>query len=167
MQTLNTPSTLPPLSPESSAGRPAAVVVQKFGGTSVADAEKLRASARHAKEARERGQPVMVVVSAMGDGTDDLLALAATLGPNAADKRELDQMLATGEQVAISMMAMTLRSMGVPSASVTVRRRGSAPTACTGVRASRASKERRSRRCWRRGRCRWSRGSRGSPTAGT
>lgn len=97
----------------------ATLVVQKFGGSSVADAEKLRASARHAKEARERGMSVMVVVSAMGDGTDDLLALAQTLGPDAADKRELDQMLATGEQVAISMMAMTLRSMGIPAASIT------------------------------------------------
>lgn len=104
---------------EGRASPPAALVVQKFGGTSVADAEKLRASARHACEARELGQGVMLVVSAMGEGTDDLLALAATLGPDAADKRELDQMLATGEQVAISMMAMTLRSMGVPAASVT------------------------------------------------
>jgi len=108
-----------PLTPANPARSHAPLVVQKFGGTSVADAEKLRASARHAKEARERGLSVMVVVSAMGDGTDDLLALAQTLGPDAADKRELDQMLATGEQVAISMMAMTLRSMGIPAASIT------------------------------------------------
>lgn len=96
-----------------------AVVVQKFGGTSVADAEKLRASARHAVAARERGLGVVLVVSAMGDGTDDLLALAQSLGPQATDKRELDQLLATGEQVAVSMMAMTLRSAGVAAVSLT------------------------------------------------
>lgn len=112
----------PPFSPVLDTARGSAtqtVVVQKFGGTSVADAEKLRASARHAIEARSRGRSVMLVVSAMGDGTDDLLALAQTLGPDAVDKREMDQMLATGEQVAISMMAMTLRSMGVPAVSIT------------------------------------------------
>jgi len=112
-------TTIPLSSAPEGTPAPAALVVQKFGGSSVADAEKLRASARHTLEARARGRAAMVVVSAMGDGTDDLLALAQTLGSGAADKREMDQMLATGEQVAISMMAMTLRSMGVPAVSIT------------------------------------------------
>jgi aspartate kinase len=98
------------------------VVVQKFGGTSVADAEKLRASAQHALAARARGLRVVLVVSAMGHSTDHLLDLADTLITPAypeLDQRELDALLATGEQVACAMMAMTLRSLGQPAASLT------------------------------------------------
>jgi aspartate kinase len=108
-----------------------ATVVQKFGGTSVADAAKLRQSATHALSARAAGRRVVMVVSAMGHTTDELLDLAGTLdgvhgqmlaedaSARAADKRELDQLLATGEQVACSMMAMTLRRMGQPAMSLT------------------------------------------------
>lgn len=94
-------------------------VVQKFGGTSVGDAEKLRQSAGHAVRARGAGRRVILVVSAMGDSTDDLLGLADTLGDLGHDKREMDQLLATGEQVSCAMMAMTLRGLGVPAVSLT------------------------------------------------
>jgi aspartate kinase len=100
------------------------LLVQKFGGSSVADADKLRASAAHALAARQRGHKVVMVVSAMGDGTDDLLQLAATLGRDAANTREMDQLLATGEQVSIAMMAMALRSLGVPAQSLTAAQCG-------------------------------------------
>ncbi|MFO0491050.1 MAG: aspartate kinase, partial [bacterium] len=94
-------------------------VVQKFGGTSVGDAGKLRQSAGHAVRARGAGRRVILVVSAMGDSTDDLLGLADTLGDIGHDKREMDQLLATGEQVSCAMMAMTLRGLGVPAVSLT------------------------------------------------
>ena len=105
-----------------------ALYVQKFGGTSVADAEKLRASAQHAAGARARGHQVIVVVSAMGHATDEMLELIDTVklpgGAVGHDKREVDQLLATGEQVAISMMALTLQSLGCPSASLTGEQAG-------------------------------------------
>ena len=93
-------------------------LVQKFGGSSVAGADKLRACARHVVAARRRGERVVVVVSAMGDATDELIALAETVTQQ-PDRRELDQMLATGEQVSIAMMALTLKSLGVPALSLT------------------------------------------------
>jgi aspartate kinase len=102
------------------------LVVQKFGGTSVADADKLTASAAHVLAARRNGKRVVVVVSAMGDTTDNLLDLARTVhGDDPAAlatpeyRRELDQLLATGEQVAIALFAMTLRRLGVPAVSLT------------------------------------------------
>jgi aspartate kinase len=107
-----------------------ALVVQKFGGTSVADAEKLRLSAQHALAAKKRGDQVILVVSAMGHSTDELLDLAESVPVHADravlghDKREMDQLLATGEQVAISMMALTLRSLGVPAVSLTGEQAG-------------------------------------------
>ncbi len=93
-------------------------IVQKFGGSSVASAEKMRKCAERAQAAVKRGERVAIVVSAMGDTTDDLLALAATV-TSAPDKREMDQLLATGEQVSISLMSMTLRAMGLPAVSLT------------------------------------------------
>jgi aspartate kinase len=92
--------------------------VQKFGGSSVASAEKMRRCAERAQAAVKRGDRVAIVVSAMGDTTDDLLALAATV-TSAPDKREMDQLLATGEQVSISLMSMTLKAMGLPAVSLT------------------------------------------------
>ncbi len=93
-------------------------IVQKFGGSSVADAEKFRLCAQHALAARRRGQRVVIVVSAMGDATDDLIELAEKAMPQ-PDRRELDQLLATGEQVSIAMMALTLKGLGVPAISLT------------------------------------------------
>lgn len=94
------------------------MIVQKFGGSSVADAEKFRLCARHVLAARRRGQRVVVVVSAMGDATDELIELAER-AMEQPDKRELDQLLATGEQVSIAMMALTLKGLGVPAVSLT------------------------------------------------
>jgi aspartate kinase len=98
-------------------------IVQKFGGSSVANAAKMRACAARAERAVRRGERVVVVVSAMGDATDDLIALAATV-TDAPDKREMDQLLATGEQVSIALMTMTLRAMGIDAVSLTGRQCG-------------------------------------------
>jgi aspartate kinase len=90
----------------------------KFGGSSVADAEKIRAAARRAIQTRKKGHQVVMVVSAMGDTTDELIALARQLTDN-PPKREMDQLLATGEQVTISLVAMALEAMGQPAISFT------------------------------------------------
>ncbi len=94
------------------------IVVMKFGGSSVADADKIRAAASRAIDARKDGHQVVMVVSAMGDTTDDLVALAKQIADN-PPKREMDQLLATGEQVTISLMAMALESLGAPAISFT------------------------------------------------
>lgn len=78
----------------------------------------MRKCAERAQAAVKRGDRVAIVVSAMGDTTDDLLALAATV-TNTPDKREMDQLLATGEQVSISLMSMTLKAMGLQAVSLT------------------------------------------------
>ena len=83
------------------------IVVMKFGGTSVADAGKIRAAARRALRTQRAGHQVVMVVSAMGDTTDRLVDLARQLTDD-PPKREMDQLLATGEQVTISLMAMAL-----------------------------------------------------------
>ena len=90
----------------------------KFGGTSVADADRIRAAARRAIRTRRAGHQVILVVSAMGQTTDDLVALAAQISAN-PPKREMDQLLATGEQVTISLVAMALEEMGAPAISFT------------------------------------------------
>jgi len=94
------------------------IVVMKFGGSSVADADKIRAAARRAIQTRQQGHEVVMVVSAMGDTTDDLVALARQITEN-PPKREMDQLLATGEQVTISLVAMALEEMGQPAISFT------------------------------------------------
>lgn len=96
------------------------LIVQKFGGTSVADAEKIHKAARRAALAREQGHQVVVVVSAMGDTTDDLIALAKSVcGDCPPPKREMDQLLVTGEQVTIALMAMALHAQGHKAISFT------------------------------------------------
>ena len=94
------------------------IVVMKFGGTSVADADKIRACARRAMDAKKKGRQVVMVVSAMGDSTDVLVDLARQITKN-PPKREMDQLLATGEQVTSSLMAMALESLGQPAISFT------------------------------------------------
>jgi aspartate kinase len=100
------------------------LIVQKFGGTSVANAERIHRAARRAIAAREKGNQVVVVVSAMGDTTDDLIALAKDVcsfggcDPN-PPKREMDQLLATGEQVTIALMAMAIHAQGQEAISFT------------------------------------------------
>jgi len=94
------------------------LIVQKFGGTSVADAERIHRAARRAIATKERGNQVVVVVSAMGDATDDLIQLAKRVCDN-PPKREMDQLLATGEQVTIALMAMAIHSQGQEAISFT------------------------------------------------
>jgi len=95
-----------------------ALLVQKFGGTSVADVERLRAVARRIAASREEGNELVIVVSAMGHTTDELTALARALCP-CPPQREMDMLLATGEQVSIALLSMALHSEGVPAVSMT------------------------------------------------
>lgn len=94
------------------------LIVQKFGGTSVADAEKIRAAARKAVRAQQAGHQVLMVVSAMGKNTDTLLDLASQINER-PPARELDMLLSTGEQVSIALMAMAIDSMGAKAVSMT------------------------------------------------
>jgi aspartate kinase len=100
------------------------LIVQKFGGTSVATAEKIHRAAGRAIAAKEAGNQVVVVVSAMGDTTDDLIDLARQVCTHGGreiqpPKRELDQLLATGEQVTIALMAMAICAQGHQAISFT------------------------------------------------
>ena len=96
------------------------LIVQKFGGTSVADAERIHKAARRAIAAKEKGNQVCVVVSAMGDATDHLVELAQSVCKDCSPpKREMDQLLATGEQVTIALMAMALHAQGHEAISYT------------------------------------------------
>ena len=94
------------------------LIVQKFGGSSLADAGRLRRAAGICREARRRGCAPVLVVSAAGDNTDELLALARSFDPE-PPARELDALLATGEQQSAALMAILLSSMGVPARSFT------------------------------------------------
>lgn len=94
------------------------LIVQKFGGSSVKDAERIRSVARIIAETFLLGHDVVVVLSAQGDTTDDLLAKAAELNA-APSKRELDMLLTTGEQQSVALMAMCLESMDLPVVSLT------------------------------------------------
>src|SRR3954468_11354620 len=94
-----------------------ALIVQKFGGTSVADAERIHRAARRAIAAKEKGNQVVVVVSAMGHTTDELIDLAKQVcchggRESVPPKREMDQLLVTGEQVTIALMAMAIHAQG-------------------------------------------------------
>jgi aspartate kinase len=93
-------------------------VVQKFGGTSVADSVKIIAAAKRAIQAREQGNQVLVVVSARGHTTDELIDLAKEIHPR-PPAREMDMLLSTGEQVSVALMAMAIHAQGVPSISFT------------------------------------------------
>jgi aspartate kinase len=100
------------------------LIVQKFGGSSVANAEKIHKAATRAIAAKEAGNQVVVVVSAMGDTTDDLIDLAKQVCSYGGcdkhpPKREMDQLLATGEQVTIALMAMAIHAQGHDSISFT------------------------------------------------
>jgi aspartate kinase len=94
------------------------VIVQKYGGTSVADAARIRAVADRVVAARRDGHQVVVVVSAMGDTTDDLMAMAHELSP-APNARELDLLLTAGERVAMSLLSLAINAAGYPAASYT------------------------------------------------
>src|SRR3989441_12786127 len=94
-----------------------ALIVQKYGGSSVADAEKIKNVARRVAQPAS-GNQLVVVVSAMGKTTDGLLTLAHQVSP-APDPREMDMMLATGEQVTIALLAMALHALGLKARSFT------------------------------------------------
>ena len=94
------------------------ITVMKFGGTSVADPEKIQRAAERAIAERRRGYAVVVVVSAPGEMTDELIALAERITPK-PDDRELDQLVATGEQVGVALFAMACKARGVPAVSLT------------------------------------------------
>lgn len=92
------------------------LIVKKFGGTSVADKEKIMHVADICVKEYEKGNQVVVVLSAMGKQTDELLAQAKDINPR-APKREIDMLLTTGEQISVALMAMALNSLGVPAIS--------------------------------------------------
>ena len=94
------------------------LIVQKFGGSSVADADRIRNVARIITETYRRGHSVVAVLSAQGDTTDDLIAKAAEINPNGS-KREMDMLLSTGEQISCSLCAMAIEAMGYPVISLT------------------------------------------------
>lgn len=94
------------------------ILVQKYGGTSVADHHRIHHVARRIVQARRQGHDMVVVVSAQGDTTDHLLAKAYEINPSPSD-RELDMLLAVGEQISISLLAMAIEAMGCPVISLT------------------------------------------------
>lgn len=89
------------------------LIVQKFGGSSVADAGRVMNVAKIVTDTYKQGNDVIVVVSAQGDTTDDLIEKAAEINPHAA-KREMDQLMAAGEQISISLLAMAIEKLGFP-----------------------------------------------------
>ena len=95
-----------------------ALIVQKFGGTSVGDADRIRAVADHVARTRRAGNDVVVVVSAMGKSTDELLRLASDVS-SVMPPRELDMLLTTGERISMSLLCMALADLGVAAASFT------------------------------------------------
>lgn len=94
------------------------LVVQKYGGTSVKDAERVMNVARRITDTYKAGNNVVVAVSAQGDTTDDLIEKAKEINENAS-KREMDMLLATGEQISISLLAMAIEKLGFPVISLT------------------------------------------------
>ena len=95
-----------------------AIVVQKFGGTSLADSERIKAVADRVESTRRNGDDVVVVVSAMGETTDQLVALAAELSDDPSP-REMDMLLSAGERISMALLAITLNSRGIPAVSYT------------------------------------------------
>ncbi|MDD4715339.1 MAG: aspartate kinase, partial [Oscillospiraceae bacterium] len=94
------------------------LVVQKFGGTSVANAERIRNVARIITQTYRQGKNVVAVLSAQGDTTDDLLEKAREINEKAS-KREMDMLLSTGEQISVALCAMAVESLGFPVVSLT------------------------------------------------
>ncbi|HPV41469.1 MAG TPA: aspartate kinase, partial [Spirochaetota bacterium] len=94
------------------------IIVQKYGGTSVGTPERIKAVAERIKSYVNRGQSVVVVVSAMGKTTDELIALSQSITKK-PDSREMDMLLSTGEQVSIALLAMALHEIGIDAISYT------------------------------------------------
>lgn len=107
------------------------LIVQKFGGTSVANADRIRNVAQIIADTYRQGNQVVAVLSAQGDTTDDLIEKAKEINPSAS-KREMDMLLATGEQISVALCAMALESMGLPCVSLTAWQVGIQTTAVHG-----------------------------------
>ena len=90
------------------------LIVKKFGGSSVADAERVFRVASIITEEYKKGNDVIVVVSAQGDTTDDLLEKAYEINPDGGSKREIDMLLTAGEQISIALLAMAIEKLGYP-----------------------------------------------------
>src|ERR1700680_3303597 len=96
----------------------AGLIVMKFGGTSVADAERIQVAARRIVEVRERGNRVVAVLSARGKTTDELIAMAEEVS-QAPDTREMDMLLSTGERISCALCAMAINDLGHRALSLT------------------------------------------------
>ena len=95
-----------------------ALIVKKFGGSSVANAERVFNVAKIVTDDYKKGNDVVVVVSAQGDTTDDLIEKAKEINPDAPSKREMDMLLSAGEQISISLLAMAIEKLGFPAVSL-------------------------------------------------
>ena len=120
-----------------------APVVMKFGGTSVADAERIRRAARRIVAKREAGQPVVAVLSARGKTTDELIAMANEVS-DVPEPREMDMLLSTGERISCALCAMAIHDMGHRAISLTGR-----PSISDSTRTSRRSGDSRDKICCR------------------
>jgi len=100
------------------------LLVQKFGGSSVADVTAVRRVAQRVVQTLRAGHRVAVVVSAMGDTTDELLDLARQVGPHTPHERELDMLLSAGERISMALLAMAIQELGVPARSFTGEQAG-------------------------------------------
>ena len=102
---------------------PVALIVQKYGGSSVADAASIKRVAKRVAEAKRAGHDVVVVVSAMGDTTDELIDLAQQVTP-LPPQREMDILLTAGERISMSLLAMAIHNLGVDAKSFTGQQAG-------------------------------------------
>ena len=119
-----------------------ATFVQKFGGTSVGDPKRIARCAARVKQRRDEGHDIVVVVSAMGQTTDELIELAERVNDK-APRRELDMLMATGEQVSVALFSMALEKIGVPATSLTGGQAGVSTDGMFGrARVTRVSRER-------------------------
>lgn len=121
------------------------LMVQKYGGTSLADGSKIYAAASRAAAVARQGHRVVVVVSAQGDTTDDLIAAAEAVNPRAS-RREMDAYLAVGEQMSAGLMAMALEALGQKAVSLTGWQAGILTDCCHGNARIRSLGDRRIQR---------------------
>ena len=108
-----------------------ALIVQKYGGSSVSDVEAIKRVAKRIVETRNAGHKLVVVVSAMGDTTDELLDTAAQITDNAPE-REMDILLTAGERISMSLLSMAINELGVPAQAFTGAQAGIHPTSAYG-----------------------------------